>query len=139
MKFPRNARIFRGRLDVAPFATVFFLLAMFILLASLLYTPGVRLELPTASDLPGSDKAGIAVAIDANGNLYFESQIIDEFELRSRLRKVVTSSTEPLTLIVQADKNVTYDRLLRLTLLARDAGITTAWLATLPRAVLVLR
>ena len=27
MKFPRNARIFRGHLEVAPFAAVFFLLA----------------------------------------------------------------------------------------------------------------
>ena len=26
MKFPRNARIFRGQLDAAPFAAVFFLL-----------------------------------------------------------------------------------------------------------------
>ena len=56
MKFPRNARIFRGRLDVAPFAAVFFLLATFLLLGSLVYTPGVRLELPEADDLPGTDK-----------------------------------------------------------------------------------
>jgi len=47
----------------------------------------------------------------------------------------VQKSSEPLTLIVQADKGVTYDRLMRLTLLARQAGINAAWLATLPPPV----
>jgi hypothetical protein len=41
MKFPRNARIFRGQLDAAPFAIVFSCLLLFLLLSSLLYTPGV--------------------------------------------------------------------------------------------------
>ena len=42
MKFPRNARIFRGQLDAAPFAAVFFLLVIFMMLGSLVYTPGAR-------------------------------------------------------------------------------------------------
>jgi biopolymer transport protein ExbD len=133
MKFPRNARIFRGRLDVAPFATVFFLLVIFVMLTSLVYTPGVRLELPTANDLPGTDKPTVAVAIDANGKLYFENQWIEENQLTNRLHKaVLASAPEPLTLVVQADKAVTYQRLVHLTLLARDAGIAEALLATLP-------
>jgi biopolymer transport protein ExbD len=135
MKFPRNARIFRGRLDAAPFAIVFFLLAIFIMLSTLVYTPGVRLDLPTAAELPGTDKPPVYVAIDSNGRLYYRNQGIDEKELRTELGKAAKSSPEPLTLIVQADKNVTYERLVSLTLLARDAGISSAWLATLPRVL----
>jgi biopolymer transport protein ExbD len=134
MKFPRNARIFKGQLDAAPFATVFFLLAIFLFLTSMVYTPGVRLDLPPADDLPGTDKPSIAVAIDTNGRLYFENQIVEESELKGKLIRAVTNSPEPLTLVVQAHKNVTYERLISLTLLARDAGISSAWLATLPRA-----
>ena len=48
MKFPRNARMFKGHLDAAPLASVFFCLLIFVLLASLIYTPGVRIELPEA-------------------------------------------------------------------------------------------
>jgi biopolymer transport protein ExbD len=132
MKFPRNARIFRGRLDVAPFAAVFFLLAIFLLLSCLVYTPGVRLELPVASGLPGTDRPTVAVAIDAQGRLYFENQWIEEAALKTRLKQIVAGAREPLELMVQADKAVTYEQLLRLTLLARDAGITNTWLATLP-------
>jgi biopolymer transport protein ExbD len=132
MKFPRNARIFRGQLDAAPFVTVLFLVVMFLLLASLTYTPGVRLQLPVASDLPGTDKPTIAVAIDANGLLYFENQVITEDVLQNKLREAARAAPEPLTLVVQADKSVSYERLIRLTLLAREAGIPEAWLATLP-------
>jgi len=78
MKFPRNARIFRGQLDAAPFAAVLFLLVIFLMLGSLVYTPGVPLQLPVANDLPGTDKPTIAVAIDGNGRLFFENQGIEE-------------------------------------------------------------
>ena len=44
------------------------------------------------------------------------------------------NSREPLTLVIHADKAVTYDQLVHLTLLARDAGIHNALLATLPRS-----
>jgi biopolymer transport protein ExbD len=135
MKFPRNARIFRGRLDAGPFAAVFFLLAIFILLASLVYTPGVRLDLPVASDLPGTDQPSVAVAIDSLGRLYYQNEPVEDRELKVRLAKVVKDSKLPLTLVIQADKAVTYERLIRLTALARESGISSAWLATLPRAV----
>jgi biopolymer transport protein ExbD len=136
MKFPRNARIFRGHLDAAPFAIVFFLLVIFLMLGSLVYTPGVRLTLPVAEDLPGTDKPTVAVAIDANGRLYFENQVIEEARLRERLRQAV-ATTPGLTLLVQADESVPQKRLIQLTLLARDAGISESWLATLARPAAV--
>jgi biopolymer transport protein ExbD len=47
MRFERHAKIFRGQLDPAPVAGVFFLLLIFILLGNLLYTPGVLVEIGT--------------------------------------------------------------------------------------------
>jgi biopolymer transport protein ExbD len=133
MKFPRNARIFRGQLDAAPFAAVFFLLVIFLMLSTQLYTPGVFLSLPVADDLPGTDKPSVAVAIDASGRLYFENQSIGESLLTKRLRKAAADSPEPLTLIVQADRGVSTEMLVRLTLLARSAGVSNGLLAILPR------
>ena len=134
MKFNRNARIFKGQMDAAPVATVFFLLVLFMLLASLVYTPGVPIHLPEADGLAGTDKPTVAVAVDAKGHLYFQNQPIEEDALRNRLRMAVRNSTEPLALVVEADKAVSYEILVRLTLLAKDAGISEGWLATLPRA-----
>jgi biopolymer transport protein ExbD len=134
MKFPRNAKIFRGQLDVAPFAGVFFLLIMFLLVASLVYTPGVRLELPVASsEMAGVGGPIVAVAMSGNGQLYFENQIIQEDELKKRLIAAVQKSPQPLTLVLQADRAVQYETCVHLAELARGAGITNAWMETLPR------
>jgi biopolymer transport protein ExbD len=133
MKFPRNARIFRGQLDAAPFATVFFLLVIFMMLGSLVYTPGVHLNLPPADELPGALGATVTVAIDPYGRYYFGNTNIDEKPLRNQLRLAQQASPEPLTLVIQADSAVTYEMLMHLTLLGRDAGITNGHLATLPR------
>jgi biopolymer transport protein ExbD len=137
MKFPRNVRILRSHFDVAPFAVVFFLLVMFIALGTLLPVPGVgiSLDVPTASDLPGIEKPTVAVAVDANGRLFFANKIVTEAQLTNGLSQAVQQSPTPLTLVIHADKSVTYETLLHLTLLARAAGIHDALLATLPRLV----
>lgn len=137
MKFPRNTRMLRSPFDVAPFAAVFFLLVIFMLLGALLPVPGLRVQLqpPTAGDLPGIDPPSVAVAVDSGGRLYFANQIVSEAQLKTSLSNAVKNSRAPLTLVIHADKTVTEDQLIQLTLLARDAGITNALLATLPRVV----
>ena len=134
MKFPRTAKIMGSQSDAAPYAAVFFLLVIFLLIATLLPTPGVgvSLTLPTADDLSGADQPTVAVAIDSSNRLYYANQIISEAQLKSSLSNTVYRSPAPLTLVIQADKTVSYDELLHLTLLARNAGITNALLATLP-------
>ena len=137
MKFPRNSRLLRSSFDMAPFAAVLFLLVMFLMLGALMPVPSVNLslQLPAAENLPGTDKPTVAVAVDANGRFYFANQIVTEAKLKSALTNAVQKSREPLTLVIQADKAVTYGQFIHLTLLARDAGIQNALLATLPRAV----
>jgi biopolymer transport protein ExbD len=135
MKFPRHSRLLRGPFDMAPFAAVLFLLVIFLMLGALLPLPGLPLELPVANDLPGTDKPTVAVAVDASGRFYFANQIIAEDQLKLALKNAARKSREPLTLVIQAHRTVTYEQLVHLTLLAREAGITNAWLATLPGAV----
>jgi len=135
MKFPRNARMLRSQLDFAPFASVCFLLVIFVMLGSLVYTPGVPIQLPVADGLPGTDKPTITVAVDASGGLYYLNQRIEERALTNRFREAVLSAAEPLTLVIRADKDVTEANLIRLGLLARDAGITNGLLVTLPRLI----
>jgi biopolymer transport protein ExbD len=133
MRFPRNKQIFRGQLDIAAFAGVLFILLIFVLLHSqLVFTPGVPIRLPEAEDLPGVIGHTLVVAVDASGQYYFENQIAQEDLLRQRLAEEVNASREPVTLIIQADKSVTWDDLKKLGLLARKAGVRDAVLATRP-------
>jgi biopolymer transport protein ExbD len=135
MKFPRRAKLLRNPLDATAYAGVFFLLVLFVAFGSRLYTPGVKIVLPTADNLPGTDKPTVTVAMDQSGRFYFQNQIVEESALKIQLLNIVVHATEPLVLVIQADKNVRHADLLKLALLARDAGITESLLATLPRAV----
>ena len=91
MKFPRNAKILRSPFEMAPFAAVFFLLVIFLMLAALLPVPGIpfRLQPPAAGDLPGIDKPTVAMAVDSGGRLYFANQIVSEAKLKSSLSNAV--------------------------------------------------
>ncbi|HLP76138.1 MAG TPA: biopolymer transporter ExbD [Candidatus Paceibacterota bacterium] len=134
MKFPRNARIFRGQLDAAPFISVFFLLVAFVVLGSLVYTPGTRIRLPVGGKLEGVDGPTIAVAVDLNGNFYFRNQLVTSNELVPRLHAAVTNCPEPLTLIVKADKDTKRETLDALAEIAKQAGLQRdLLLETLPR------
>ena len=137
MKFPRNAKLLRSPFDVAPFAAVFFLLIFFLLLGVLLPAPGISLNLPTTdtSRLPGTDKPTVDVAIDRDGRLFFASQMVTEKQLSAQLKRAAATSREPLTLVIQADEQVTYSNVVDIALLARDAGIENSLLAMSPRIV----
>ncbi len=136
MRFPHNAKIYRGQLDAAPFLGVFFLLIIFLLLNSaFVFTPGVPITLPEGVNLPGPDKATAAVAVDEGGHFYFENQGCDEARLRERLQDAVNRSHEPITLVVQADKAAKTEVLTKLGLLARSVGIRDVLLAVRPPVV----
>ena len=137
MKFPRTAKILRSQFDVAPFAAVLFCVVIFLLLSALLPVPGLRMNLqpPTANDLSGVIGPTVALAVDVQNHLYFENQLVTEAALKTSLAAAVKGTHEPLTLIIHADKSVTYSELAHLALLAREPaiGITNLVLATLPQ------
>lgn len=132
MKFGRNVRMSRTQMDMAPFASVFFLILIFIFLRALVYTPGVRIELPVSSspgELPGITGPTVAVAIDGRGQLYFENQAKTESELSSWLLAKVKKSPEPVTLVLFQDKSVPAERSTHVMELASKAGITNGVIA----------
>jgi biopolymer transport protein ExbD len=136
VRFPHNTKIFRGQLEAAPFIGVFFLLVFFLLLQStMVFTPGLPIQLPEGGDLPGTDNPTVAVAVDATGNFYFDNQLCDAERLKQRLRAAVENSREPLKLVVLAHKDARIDVTIRLGILARSVGIGVMHLAVRPPLV----
>ena len=133
MKFPRNARIFRGQLDAAPFVSVFFLLVIFVMLRSLHYIPGVREELPSSGNLllPRTDRPTVSVAVTTNA-IYFENEKIMEGDLSNKLSAAAQKVSQPLILVLELDKNVTEEQSARLEVIAGNVGIQDVLRARLP-------
>ncbi len=131
MRFPRNAKIFRGHFDVIPFASVFFLLVIFLLLNTyLVFPPGVEIELPAASGLPGASNPKVIVAVDSGGNLYYQNQVIERAALEDALAQARETAEEPLTLVILADRRVPHQQVVELSVMARDVGVSQVVLGT---------
>lgn len=80
MRFPRQAKIFRGQLDAVPAAGLVFLLLIFMQLSSLLYTPGVLVHL---------NNPAATIRIAADGGMHFGTNSYTEAQtnlLRAALR-----------------------------------------------------
>ena len=136
MRFRRNSKIFRGQLDAAPFASVLFVFMTLLLLhPALVFLPGIPVNLPESVDLPGTTNPKAVVVIDRGGQIYFDSQAIDEPTLKEKLEAAVLKNKGVLTLVVQADKETRHDTLVRLAGLAREVGIREVLLATRPQLV----
>jgi biopolymer transport protein ExbD len=136
MRFPRNSKIFRGQLDAAPFASVLFVFMTLLLLhPALVFLPGIPVNLPESVDQPGTTNPKAVVVIDRGGQIYFDSQAIDEPTLKEKLEAAVLKNKGVLTLVVQADKETRHETLVRLAGLAREVGIREVLLATRPQLV----
>lgn len=134
MKLPRNAKVFRGQLDVAPFMGVFLLMLLFIVLRQqITFVPGLSVALPEAVDLSGIQGPAVTVIMDREGQVFFDNQMLNPAQpaaLTDFLRKTIERTGTPVTMILQADRNVPFGDLTRLSLMAREAGIHDVILAT---------
>ena len=129
MKFPRNAKVFRGQLDVAAFG-VFSHCVHAGVQYPVVHSPGVEIQLPEVLDarVQGVEPPVINVAVDAQGTIYFESQIIERASFKNRLSHVVAQFEKPPTLIIQGDANADLSMVLNLCELASKTGVSrTLW------------
>ena len=76
MRYPRNVKIFRGGVDAAPFAGLFFATVLFlVLLYSHVFFPGVPIAL---SDMEGPPEASErTVALLSDGTVRFFGEPMD--------------------------------------------------------------
>jgi biopolymer transport protein ExbD len=141
VRLPRNAKIFRGQLDAAPFAGVFFCLVILLLMTSrLAFTTGVDfetsvpIELPAVGQaLPGVQNAIDVVAVDGDGLFHYENQVaVSMAGLIESLKTTIKRSTTPLTLVILADRRVTWDTLADLLASTRNLGFQGLQLRTRP-------
>lgn len=217
MKFQRTAKIFRSPINAVPLVNVGFLLLFFIMLSSLVYTPGISfrldekfnqpalfkklsithsgevlfenktykidemeklreelkalpadcvldvttadgapkqlvsllreqtknlsvnsqwnnssIELPTGSNLSGTDNPTVMVAINFGRQIFYENRMISTNQLSEKLQAAAQKSPAPLTLVLLADRSVENDMIMQLGILARNAGIHEMLLAARP-------
>lgn len=116
MTFQRNAKIFRGRLDAAPLAGVFFLLIIFMLLASLVYTPGIPIGL--SANAGGASRPGKEISLAKNGTVVFEKKTYATNGLE-QLREDLKRLPPRTTLVLRSAPNAPRETIERIRDMAR--------------------
>jgi biopolymer transport protein TolR len=116
-----------SEINVTPLVDVMLVLLVIFIITAPLMTSQLDLELPK-TPAPVAEKAQesdafVAIAIDAQGQVYWDDARVDEEGLRARLTQ--TGKANPATeLRLRADTAVPYGQVVRLIAMAQTAGLS---------------
>jgi biopolymer transport protein ExbD len=135
MKFRRSHKIDRGWIDFIPFLNIVFLLVFFSLLtSSLVYQPGIRIDLPSA-DVVDIARAidPIIVSIAKDNRIYVNERAVSREAIPELLKKTLGKNPKRLV-ILKADSNIAHDRVVDVMNILAKAGVRKISIAAQPRS-----
>ena len=94
--------------------------------------PASRLDLPEDAGFAGVANPVVVVGVNLNGQIFFQHQKIQEATLQKRLAEAVEETRGPLTLLLQADRNLPLEKVTQLSKVARQAGVAQVVIGTRP-------
>lgn len=139
MKFKRHVAIFRGQLELTPLVdVVLLLLIFFVLTSSLIFNPGVRVDLPESTASTDVQTTDLVLTITDKNEVYFRNKLIsplEEYEqLHTELRKVKDAhGDETPRLIINADEKIPWGRVIRIMGIAWEEGFLTQFAGVRPK------
>jgi biopolymer transport protein ExbD len=100
----RKGKIKSAELNMAPLIDmVFILLIFFLVTTSFVKETGVDINRPTAGSAVSKEKAGILVAVTADGRVYMDKHEIDVRAVRANVERALAENPESQVLVI-ADK-----------------------------------
>jgi biopolymer transport protein ExbD len=94
----------------------------------------VKIDLPHASSQKEDTKpAQVTVAIDADGNVLWNDQKVDEATLSAKIAEAAQASPQP-ELHLDADRKVPYEKVAQVMSAAQSGGLTKIGFVTQPKA-----
>ena len=114
-------------INVTPLVDVMLVLLVIFIITAPLMTSQLALELPKTAE-PVAERAQeaeafVSIAIDAQGQVFWEEQAVDTAGLRERLQQA--AKLDPATeLQLRADTNVAYGQVVQLIGMAQSVGLS---------------
>ena len=134
MRLPRRLDE-EGGLVLTPLIDMVFLTLIFFMLnASLSLNPAIRVDLPEAYTAQAVLQEEIVVTVSSEGAVYVGKNQVTTERLSTELKKEM-ARLNSRRLLLQADQNLPYRRLVEIMDLARLAGIETVALVTAPKSL----
>jgi len=101
---------------------VLVLLIVFMMTASFIVAPAVKIELPTVSKADEPPPRSLHFLVDPSGNIYLEQKTLTPQEVSAVVAKEVAANPE-VQVLVSADKGVPYGEVIELLDLVRSGGV----------------
>lgn len=127
MRFKRAIQYEKG-LDITPLVDVVFqLLIFFMLTASFISQPGIKINLPKAVTSEVVQEKNATITITRDSLLYFNEKLISETELKEKLTEAAKANK---AILIKADRGTSLGKVVGIWDLCRDSGIAQINIAT---------
>ena len=128
MKLPKKEDV---AVDMAPMIDMVFLLLIFFMVASVVTTQKIEVDIPMAKHgkVPEVSKDRIMLSVDANDQIYYGQQIVTKDDLKKLLNEQLDLDPN-LRVMIRADANVQYKTNKEIMMICAAAGATDLIYAT---------
>ncbi|NQT81888.1 biopolymer transporter ExbD [bacterium] len=133
MRFKRRLTISKGFLDMTPLIDVVLLLLIFFMLSSsFVFNPGVKVDLPEYTSSESLDKSDLVVTITREGLYLYNDNSILLRELENKFRQAASENPNA-RLIIKSANEVPHGIVVKVMVMAKEAGIKNQAFATRPK------
>ena len=122
-----------SEINTTPLVDVMLVLLIIFLITIPVITQSVKVDLPKAANIPTATKPeNINIAVDAEGNVYWNTAMVPNQEaLLEKLKAVAVLDPQP-EVHVRGDKHTKYEHVGRVIVIAQRAGIQKVGFITEP-------
>ena len=118
-------------INMTPLIDVMLVLLIIFMVAAPMLTTGVDVSLPESRTGRNLQSEALMVTLERDGRIQFQQQFVQEGVLRARLRQQAGESNKR-PVLVQADHNIPYGRVIAVVDDIREAGFTQVGFVTQP-------
>ncbi len=101
---------------------VFLLIIFFMTSSTLIQVRALKVDLPGTAAADSEIKKQLTLSLQKDGTLYINGRVVSMQQVTSALQKRATEEQTPVV-IIEADKSVPYEQVVRLMGIAKAAGI----------------
>ena len=121
-----------SEINTTPLVDVMLVLLIIFLITIPVITQSVKVELPKAANIPTQTKPeNINIAVDKEGNVYWNTMLVDQQQLLDRLHAVATQNPQP-EVHVRGDRETQYEHIGRVIVLCQRSNILKVGFITEP-------
>ncbi len=130
---PGNTSNQEAAVDITPMLdVVFIMLIFFIVTATFTKESGIDVTAPQAATATVQEKANILIAIDDSNRVWINRRQVDVRSLRANIERLHAENPKG-SVVIQADKNSTNEKLVQVMDASRQAGVFDIALAAQAR------